>query len=200
MKIGILGNCFFLNISSISYFWKILILEILHVLKNFWPRKHFWNCLNFLNVFRIFVINNNFSKIWFLDNKNCKLFFWKKKSKFSGICEKYFSFLFCWLLGKIWRFLKKKIYFGDKFQICGKYLDLGITLNFGKHFEFWMKFPIFRILIFWEKIGILQFFWNFFLKCLVFRNDSDFQMFFGGASNFFGQIVGTPLEICEQIS
>ena len=151
-------------------------------------------------MFRIFVINNNYSKIWFLDKKIANNFFGRKKSKFSGICEKYFSFLFCWLLGKIWRFLKKKIDFGDKFQICGKYLDLGITLDFGKHFEFWMKFPIFRILIFLGKNWDFAIFLDFFLKCLVFRNDSDFQMFFGGASNFFGQIVGTPLEICEQIS
>ena len=79
MKIWILGNCFFLKISSISYFWKILILEILHVLKNFWPRKHFWNCLNFLNVFRIFVINNDFSKIRFFDDKKLQIIFLKEK-------------------------------------------------------------------------------------------------------------------------
>ena len=129
------------------------------------------------------------------------IFLEEKKSKIFGICEKYFSFLFCWLLGKILRFLKKKIDFGDKFQICGKYLDLGITLDFGKHFEFWKKFPIFIKLIFWGKNWDFSIFLDFFLEMSCISEWFRFSdVFGGGASNFFGQIVGTPLEICEQVS
>ena len=110
MKIGILGNCFFLKISSISYFWKILILDILHVLKNFWPRKHFWNCLNFLNVFRIFVINKDFSKIRFLDKKIANNFFGKKILIFWNLWKIFHFFILLTFRGHLKVF--EEIFFG----------------------------------------------------------------------------------------
>ena len=83
-------------------------------------------------------------------------------------------------------FLKKKM----KIGILGncfflKILVLGITLDFGKHFEFWMKFPIFRILIFLGKNCDFVNFLDFFLEMSCISEWFRFSDVFWGGFQFF---------------
>ena len=142
-----------------------------------------------------------FQKSDFWIKKIANYFFGRKKINFFWNLWKIFQFFILLTFGENLKVFEEKNWF------WGQISDLWKIFGFGDNFEFWETFWIwdeisnFQNINFLEKkLGFLKKIWNSFLKCLVFRNDSDFQMFFGGASNFFGQIVGTPLEICEKIS
>ena len=99
--------------------------------------------------------------------------------------------------------------FEEKNGFLGKISDLWKIFGFGDNFGFWETFCIldeisnFQNIFFLKRLGFCKFFGTFLeMSCIseLLKQFRFSNVLWGGFPIFFGQIVGTPLEICEQIS